>query len=62
MALHMIKSVPTPEEIRDSHPMSEELKKIKKDRDEEIKKVFTGESNKFLAIIGPCSEDYEDSV
>lgn len=62
MALHMIKSVPTPEEIRDSHPMSEELKKIKKDRDEEIKKVFTGESNKFLAIIGPCSADYEDSV
>lgn len=62
MALHMIKSVPSPEEIRSAHPMSEELIKIKTRRDEEIKKVFTGESDKFLAIIGPCSADYEDSV
>lgn len=62
MALHMIKSVPSPEEIRSAHPMSEELKNIKAKRDEEIKKVFTGESDKFLAIIGPCSADYEDSV
>ena len=35
---------------------------IKKERDEEIKKVFTGESDKFLLIIGPCSADNEDSV
>lgn len=58
----MVKSVPSPEEIRDIHPMSDALKQIKKDRDEEIRKVFTGESKKFLAIIGPCSADYEDSV
>lgn len=62
MALHMIKKVPSPEEIRDAHPMSKELLEIKAKRDEEIKKVFTGESDKFLAIIGPCSADYEDSV
>ncbi len=62
MALHMIKSVPSPEEIRQAHPMSKELLEIKAKRDEEIKKVFTGESNKFLAIIGPCSADYEEAV
>ena len=62
MALHMIKSVPSPEEIREAHPMSDDLLRIKAKRDEEIKKVFTGESDKFLAIIGPCSADYEDSV
>ena len=62
MAIHMIKKVPTAEEIREIHPMSKELIQIKKERDEEIKKVFTGESDKFLAIIGPCSADYEESV
>ena len=29
---------------------------------DEIKKVFTGESDKFLLIIGPCSADHEDAV
>lgn len=62
MALHMIKKVPTPEEIRTAHPMGEELVKIKEERDAEIRQVFTGESDKFLAIIGPCSADYEKSV
>ncbi|MBQ5565937.1 MAG: 3-deoxy-7-phosphoheptulonate synthase, partial [Clostridia bacterium] len=31
-------------------------------RDEEIKRIFTGESDKFILIIGPCSADYEGSV
>lgn len=62
MSLHMVKSVPTPDEIRQAHPMDKSLAEIKAVRDEEIKKVFTGESDKFIAIIGPCSADYEDSV
>lgn len=27
-----------------------------------IRKVFTGESDKFLVIIGPCSADNEEAV
>ena len=62
MGLHMVKAVPTPEEIRAAHPMDKELQVIKAKRDAEIKKIFTGESDKFIAIIGPCSADYENSV
>jgi len=62
MALHMIKQVPTPEEIREAHPLSPKLLEVKRKRDEEIKKVFTGKSNRFIVIIGPCSADYEESV
>lgn len=62
MALHMVKSVPTPDEIRQAHPMDKSLVDIKAARDGEIKRIFTGESDKFIAIIGPCSADYEDSV
>ena len=35
---------------------------IKKKRDAEIRDVFTGASDKFILIIGPCSADNVDSV
>ena len=42
--------------------MEEKIKALKEKRDQEIRDVFTGKSDKFLAIIGPCSADNEDSV
>lgn len=57
-----IKEMPSADVIRALYPMSEELQKIKAERDSIIKKVFTGESDKFLVIIGPCSADNEDAV
>ena len=42
--------------------LSEDLKRIKAERDRAIKGIFTGENNKLLLIIGPCSADSEDSV
>ncbi len=62
MALNFIKKVPTPAELQEMLPMTEQLKKVKAQRDAEIRKVFTGESDKFLMIIGPCSADNEDAV
>ena len=62
MAFTFVRLLPTPEEIRESYPVPENCKKIKEERDLEIRKVLTGESDKFLMIIGPCSADNEDSV
>lgn len=62
MGFDFIKRLPTPEEIRNQYPIDANIQAIKKKRDEEIRKVFTGESDKFLAIIGPCSADNEDAV
>lgn len=62
MGLHYISEVPSADEIKELFPMSAELAKIKEERDKEIAKVFTGESKKLLAIIGPCSADNEDAV
>ena len=42
--------------------MSEELKAQKRKRDKEIQDIFTGASDKFLVVVGPCSADREDSV
>ena len=38
------------------------VEEIKAKRDEEIAKVFKGESDKFLLVIGPCSADRHDAV
>lgn len=62
MGMNIIRELPHPSEIKADHPLSPELTKQKAERDERIKAVFRGESNKFLLIIGPCSADNEDSV
>lgn len=62
MGFDFIKKLPTPEEIRNQFPIDAELQAIKDARDKELKDVFTGKSDKFLAIIGPCSADNEDAV
>lgn len=62
MSFEFVKQLPTPSEILESYPVSEKLAAIKSKRDEEIRKVITGESDKFLVIIGPCSADNEDAV
>ena len=62
MSFEFIKKLPTPEEIRNQYPLDAELQALKEKRDAEIRDVFTGKSDKFLAIIGPCSADNEDAV
>ncbi len=56
------KKVISPTELISMYPMPEKDALIKKVRDNQIKDVFTGDSDKFIVIIGPCSADNEDSV
>ena len=62
MSFTFIRQLPSPDEVKALEPMSEEMKKIKAGRDRLIRDVITGESDKFLVIVGPCSADNEDSV
>lgn len=62
MSFEFIKILPTPAEICESHPLPQMLYDLKKQRDAQIRDVFTGKSDKFVVIIGPCSADNEDSV
>lgn len=56
------RKLPIPMELKEMYPITAEMQEIKEKRDIEIKKVLSGESDKFLLIIGPCSADYENSV
>ena len=62
MSFKHIRTLPTPEEIREQFPLPKALKELKKERDREIAEIITGKSNRFLVIIGPCSADNEESV
>ncbi len=62
MSFEFVRKLPVPSEIKEQYPVPEAAAKLKAVRDAEIRKVFTGESDKFLVIIGPCSADNEDAV
>lgn len=57
-----LRLLPTPEELCRTYNISKEARARKEQRDREIASVFTGESNRFVLIIGPCSADRPDSV
>ena len=62
MGLTFVNDLPTPAEIREQFPLADNLAALKKQKDEEVKKIITGQSSKFLVLIGPCSADNEDAV
>lgn len=62
MNMEFHRKLPIPQEIKEQYPVTEEMAKVKEKNDAEIRKVFSGESEKFILVIGPCSADREDAV
>lgn len=62
MNMEFKRKLPVPQDVINMYPMSEKLAEIKAANDAEIQKVFTGESDKLILLVGPCSADREDSV
>ena len=60
--MNFLRKLPIPQQIKTRYPLSEEMAKVKSARDEELKKIFSGESDKFILIIGPCSADNKEPV
>ncbi len=51
-----------PQEIKEMYPISAEGAAAKQRNDEQITRIITGESDKLMLVIGPCSADREDAV
>lgn len=62
MGMKLNKELPLPAELKAQYPLTPRITDIKKSRDKEIRDIFTGASDKFIVIVGPCSADNEDSV
>ena len=62
MNMQFYRKLPIPKEIKEQYPVSPELKARRDACVNALKDVFSGKSDKFVLVIGPCSADNEDSV
>ena len=62
MQMNFHRKLPIPKEVKKEFPLTERMEQVKNKRDEEIRAVFEGKSDKFVLIIGPCSADHRDPV
>ena len=62
MSMNVKGKLPIPKEVKERFPLTKEMTEQKARNDAEIKKIFSGESDKFLLVIGPCSADYKEAV
>ena len=62
MNMTFYRKLPVPKEVKEMFPVNTQIEQIRKDRISQLKAIFSGESNKFILVIGPCSADREDAV
>ncbi len=62
MNMEFKRELPSPRVIKEMYPLDAAHEKVKKANDNDVKRIFTGEDNRFLLVIGPCSADREDAV
>ena len=62
MQMNFHRKLPIPQEVKKEFPLTERMIKVKNERDESIRAVFDGRSDKFILIIGPCSADHREPV
>ena len=62
MNMNFTRKLPIPLDIKAQYPLDEKMQAIKDRRAKEIADVFTGKSDKFILVIGPCSADNRVAV
>ena len=56
------RKLPIPKDVKEEYPLTEKMEQVKVARDESIRAVFDGRSDKFILVIGPCSADHKEPV
>ena len=62
MNMEFERKLTIPKDTKEMYPVTKEMEQIVADRAEEIRKIFAGEEDKLILIIGPCSADNPDAV
>ena len=62
MQMNFHRKLPIPQEVKKEYPLTERMEQVKAARDEAIRAVFDGSSDKFLLVIGPCSADHREPI
>ena len=62
MQMNFHRKLPIPQDVKKEYPLTARMEQVKAARDESIRAVFEGRSDKFILVIGPCSADHRDPV
>ena len=62
MQMNFHRKLPIPQDVKKDYPLTERMTEVKAARDEAIRAVFDGSSDKFILVIGPCSADHSEPV
>ena len=62
MQMNFKRKLPIPQEVKKEFPLTERMEQVKAKRDESIRDVFEGKSDKFILVIGPCSAERSEPV
>lgn len=62
MNMKFYRKLPIPQDVKAQYPVTAAMAAIKAARDEAIRRVFNGEDDRFILVIGPCSADRRESV
>lgn len=62
MQMNFHRKLPIPKDVKNEFPVTPKMEQVKAERDESIRAVFEGKSDKFILVIGPCSADHREPV
>ena len=62
MQMNFHRKLPIPQDVKKEYPLTPRMEQVKAARDESIRAVFEGTSDKFILVIGPCSADHSEPV
>lgn len=62
MQMTFHRKLPIPQEVKKEFPLTKRMEAVKAARDQQIRDVFEGKSEKFLLVVGPCSADHSEPM
>ncbi len=62
MEMEFFRKLPIPKDIKEQFPVSAAVKELRDKRLQEMREIFTGQDDRLLLLIGPCSADNEEAV
>ena len=62
MNMEFRRKLPIPKEIKEMYPINEAFARLRAQKDKEVKDILSGQDDRLLLLVGPCSADNETAV
>lgn len=62
MNMEFRRKLPIPKEIKEMYPINEAFARLREQKDKEVKDILSGQDDRLLLLVGPCSADNETAA